>query len=123
MLDAIVRMLARLPVRTRASRMRTQLNRLAGVLSAQGEEELALTVRSVVSSDDQKLEAFLVSNELWGGAGSIADQAGVTRGRESRRAIEAALIALGRAQVGSGRVNPRTLMWIEAFRKLQREGI
>jgi hypothetical protein len=45
-------------------------------LGNEGETGLALTVRSVVSGDDANLDAFLVSNELWGGAGSIADQSG-----------------------------------------------
>src|SRR5438309_9934963 len=102
--------------------MREHLEELARVLSDQGENGLALTVRSVVSGDDEKLDAFLVSNELWGGAGSIADEAGMSRGRESRRPIENALIRLGLAQVDAGRVNPRTSMWIEVLRKWQRDG-
>ena len=103
--------------------MRDYLEELARALSEQGEDDLARTVRSVISSDDANLDAFLVSNELWGGAGSIADQAGMTRGRESRRSIEGALIRLGLAQIRAGRVNPRTPMWTEAFKKWQREGV
>lgn len=103
--------------------MREHLEELARALSNQGENGLALTVRSVAAGDDEKLDAFLVSNELWGGAGSIADQAGMSRARESRRPIEGALIRLGLAQVQAGRVNPRTSMWIEAFRKRQQDGV
>ena len=103
--------------------MREQLEELARALSDQGENELALTVQSVVSSDDERLDAFLLSNELWGGAGSIADQAGMTRGRESRRPIEGALIRLGQAQMSAGQVNPRTPMWVEVFMKWQQDGV
>jgi hypothetical protein len=103
--------------------MRGHLAELARALSDQGENGLALTVRSGVAGDNEKLDAFLVSNDLWGGAGSIADQAGMSRGRESRRSIEGALVRLGLAQLQAGRVNPRTSMWIEAFRKWQRDGV
>jgi hypothetical protein len=101
--------------------MREYLKELARVLSDQGEDALALVVRSVVSGDDPKLNEFLVSNELWGGPGSIADQAGMARGRESRRAIEEVLIRLGQEQMRAGRVNSRTSMWTQVFTKWQRD--
>lgn len=77
--------------------MREHLEELARVLSDQGENGLALTARSAAADDDETLDAFLVSNERWGGAVSIADRAGMSRGRESRQAIEGALIRLGLA--------------------------
>jgi hypothetical protein len=65
---------------------------------------------------------YLVSNELWGGAGSVADQA-VLAIPDARRQLEALLIRLGREQMSLGRVNVRTEMWVSAFEKWQVEGI
>jgi hypothetical protein len=56
--------------------------------------------------------AFLSSNELWGGAGSIADQAGLDHGRAGRRLIEAVLIQLGETQLARGIANdPAPVAW------------
>jgi hypothetical protein len=56
---------------------------------------------------------FLISNDLWGGSGSIADQAGV--GSAQRARIEQALAALGCAQLRVGVANERTRMWVSAL--------
>jgi hypothetical protein len=90
------------------------LDSLKGVLIRHGETRMAAHVASALATPDA-VAAFLVSNELWGGSGSIADQAGVNRGGEARRAIEAVLIDLGRAQQAMRLVNPRTAMWVDAF--------
>ena len=108
--------------------MRQQLEALEMVLAQHGEPGAAQMIRRALAGADPELRTFLVSNELWGGAGSIADQAGIdqagrTQGRESRRAIEAALITLGLAQMRQGLVNVRTQMWVAAFSKWQRKGI
>jgi hypothetical protein len=71
----------------------------------------------------QERVQFLVSNELWGGAGSIADQAGIDAGRSMRREVESALIDLGEEQIRRGVVNPRTATWVEAFKQWRRDGI
>jgi hypothetical protein len=100
--------------------LRTHLEALEKVLVEGGESEMARIVRRALDGSDLELRAFLVSNELWGGAGSIADQAGCTRSREARRSIEAVLVSLGRDQLGQGIANDRTGMWVEAFSKWQR---
>ena len=69
------------------------------------------------------IEAFLNSNTLWGGAGSIADQVGISEGREERRKVEALLINLGEFQISEGHCIQRTKMWVEAFKQWQRDGI
>jgi hypothetical protein len=68
--------------------------------------------------DDKKMWDYLVSNELWGGAGSVADQ-GVLEFPHSRRQLETLLIRLGREQMSLGRTNVRTEMWVTAFEKWQ----
>lgn len=77
-----------------------------------------------LSADDGRLDEFLRSDELWGGAGSIADQAGLnTKDAVGRRAMENALIALGKEQIRQGIVNPRTLSWVEIFVEWRERGI
>jgi hypothetical protein len=80
------------------------------------------TLAIALLGDDQKMWDYLVSNELWGGAGSVADQA-VLAIPDARRQLEALLIRLGREQMSLGRVNVRTEMWVSAFEKWQVEGI
>jgi hypothetical protein len=100
------------------------LQRLQTVLTRQGERSAANLVSAALGGSDEELARFLVSNELWGGSGSIADQAGSGGGRTAnRRAIETALADLGEEQWRLGQTNVRTAMWVEAFRKWQRDGI
>ena len=91
------------------------LEELESVLARHGEATFAARVRGTLDADGDMLREFLVSNDLWGGAGSIADQAGVGAGREVRRAIEDVLERLGTEQLRRGPLNPRTRMWTEAF--------
>lgn len=79
---------------------------------------------ATLSAAEGRLDDFLVSNELWGGAGSIADQAVMHSGRGvERRDIERVLIDLGKEQVAQGNVNPRTVSWINAFIEWRKNGI
>ena len=103
--------------------LRRRLEELKRVLQQNDEGWYAGHVENALSGPEEDFLAFLVSNELWGGAGSIADQAGVEQGREVRRLIEAALIEAGKEQIQSGLVNPRTTMWVDAFQQWQRDGI
>ena len=102
---------------------RQLLQALRDVLSQCGETSEACQVADALAQDDQQLDAYLVSNELWGGAGSIADQAGCNAGRDTRRIIECVLIDLGEAQVRAGITNIRTTRWVDAFRSWQNQGI
>jgi len=87
------------------------LEQLADVLSRSEEHMLASVVRRAAAQGESALVAFLSSNELWGGAGSIADQACLALGRTPlRRELEGVLIRLGRWQLGAGQVNPRISM-------------
>lgn len=105
--------------------MRDRLQLLSRVLQECGESALAAKVEDATSGSDLGLDEFLTSNELWGGAGSIADQAGVGRGlrAEGRRKIESALIQLGKEQIQTGKVNPRTAMWVSVFEKWEKAGV
>lgn len=91
--------------------IRAQLRRLQALLQQCGEPHVELLTNA------------LVSNELWGGAGSIADQGGMNLDRKDRRQIEHALAALGEEQIRFGKVNVRTASWVAAFRQWERDGI
>jgi hypothetical protein len=91
------------------------LQDLAGALRAAGEESLAAMVSAVAESDQSVMDTFLASNELWGGAGSIADSAGVESSTRARKQIERILVRIGSAQIERGAVNPRIQIWLAAF--------
>jgi hypothetical protein len=98
------------------------LAEIASLLEVGHEEPFALPVRNALSGPSQALEEFLRSNDLWGGAGSIADQAFDGRS-EHRKELENLLIQLGRIQLSYGDANIRTKNWVEAFEKWHQRGI
>jgi hypothetical protein len=98
------------------------LAEIASLLEAAHEEPFAVSVRNALSGSARTFEEFLRSNELWGGAGSIADQAFVGRS-EQRRELENLLIQLGRIQLSHGNANVRTKSWVEAFEKWHQLGM
>ena len=100
-----------------AAALRQELETLERVLAQHGESRAAQMIRAALDGSDQDFQAFLASNELWGGAGSIADQAGLSCGGDVRRQVEATLARLGQEQIREGVVNVRTKMWVEAFSK------
>src|ERR1700747_3299729 len=71
------------------------LAQIASLLETGHEEPFAVSVRNALSGSAQTLEEFLRSNELWGGAGSIADQPFAGRSTQ-RKELEKLLIPLGR---------------------------
>ena len=96
--------------------MRERLKSLADLLHEAGDGVRAALVEDVCRGPDAQCEAFLVSSELWGGSGSIADCAGVGEKRSPVRVkIEHLLLQIGNEQMRSGHVNPRTEMWVSAF--------
>ena len=103
--------------------LRPHVEALKAVLQKTGEDRLSGMVENALSGSEQDLAAFLISNELWGGAGSIADEAGCQKGRAAQKLIEATLIKLGEQQIQEGTVNERTVMWVDTFRQWQRYGI
>jgi hypothetical protein len=104
--------------------LRDLLTRLADALGQCGDDDYVELVMKALSSPDESLVAFLLSNELWGGSGSIADQAGLALGRrDGRRRIEQALIELGAGQIRAGHVNIRTASWVDTFKEWQERGL
>ena len=98
------------------------LAEIASLLEAGHEEQFASPVRNALSGSAQTLEEFLRSNELWGGAGSIADQPFDGRSAQ-RNELERLLIRLGRIQLSHGNANIRTKNWVEAFEKWHQLGL
>ena len=104
--------------------LRELLTRLAEALGQCGDDDYVAIVLDALSGPDESMVAFLTSDALWGGSGSIADQAGLALGRrDGRRRIEQALIALGAEQIRVGHVNIRTASWVGTFEDWQARGL
>jgi hypothetical protein len=105
--------------------MRERLQHLARLLREQEEDGRAAMVENAIASPEPELDAFVMSDALWGGAGSVADRAGIIglcQRTEGRRKIERALMQLGDEQLRQGKVNPRTASWMKAFRDWEKSG-
>lgn len=93
-----------------------------GTLLTRGKEWSRASRVEAAARDDQSVEAFLGSNDLWGGAGSIADEA-IPSDKPLRAELENLLIKLGNLQLAAQIVNPRTEMWVHHFENWQRLGL
>ena len=103
--------------------MDAELKALKAALVAAGEARYASMIQ-VALSDEGERESILTSNELWGGAGSVADQAGLqSPNKEARARIEKALMHLGQRQLEKGVINQRTEFWVSAFEAMHAQGI
>lgn len=77
-------------------------------------------IRTALGGSDIELRVFLESNELWGGAGSIADQAGMDLPSDAQPRFHAALYQLGQEQLRNGIANVRTQAWVDFLRARSR---
>jgi hypothetical protein len=105
--------------------MREHLKSLAQLLRVQGDNARAAMVEQAISGPESGLDAFVMSDDLWGGAGSVADCAGIIglcQRTEGRRKIERVLTELGNEQVRMQKANPRTASWVKAFREWEQTG-
>jgi hypothetical protein len=100
--------------------VRETLQEIATLLERHNQSTNALAI--ALLGEESRLWDFLISNELWGGAGSIADQ-GVFGIPEARFTLETLLIQLGREQMRLGRVNARTATWVSVFEKWKAAGV
>lgn len=103
--------------------LRARLEELEVVLAGNGEGPSAERVRTALDAGGDAVAEFLVSHTLWGGAGSIADQACIGAGAAARRSIEGILARLGAEQMRRDLLNPRTRMWTEAFAARPRDEV
>ena len=95
---------------------------LSTLLRKGGDAYRADQIDTVQSEGTVSVDNYLCSNELWGGAGSIADQS-LLEDKSLRTELERLLIKLGRTQISQGKTNTRTTMWVEAFESLQKTAI
>jgi hypothetical protein len=100
--------------------VRETLQEIEALLERHNQSTNALSI--ALLGDDSKMWDFLVSNDFWGGAGSIADQ-GAFEFPEARWELETLLIKLGREQMRLERVNLRTARWVSTFEKWKADGI
>lgn len=102
---------------------RTLLGQLLETLAANNGGYSASLVARALAGSDAELETFLRSNDLWGGAGSIADQAFIERPHDMRVRGVKAMVAIGNLQMERGVTNVRTATWVRAFEKWLRDGV
>ncbi len=101
---------------------RALLRELVEPLAAVEGGAMASLVARALEGSDAELEMFLRSDDLWGGAGSIADQGFIEGPHEMRVGGIKAMVALGNLQVERGVTNVRTEMWVRTFEKWLRDG-
>ena len=99
---------------------RDKLSELMRLLRETGDDHSANQIEGALVGSDESLRAYLVSNELWGGAGSIADQGGLNGSDDFRSQIQAQMLHIGRMQMSMRMVNVRTEMWVDAFEHWQK---
>ena len=87
---------------------------LEKILRSGGEVKWADEVSLSREEGETAIERFALSNELWGGAGSIADHDFISD-PDRRRALEKVLMDMGNYQISQGRFNPRTKLWMDVF--------
>jgi len=98
------------------------LCKIAHLLEGGSEVHEAELVREALSKTDDALDEFLVSNELWGGMGWLADQ-GFVSDKARRGLFESLMIKLGRLQIEAGKTNIRTEMWVRVFEDWRKAGL
>jgi hypothetical protein len=103
--------------------LRQSLVELRELLQACGEHVHLAGLSDALEGDDGAMNVYLQSNDLWGGSGSIADQACLTGRGETRKNLERLLIKLGNEQGRVGVVNVRTAEWVTVFEGWARERI
>lgn len=90
------------------------LEKISEILKEGDENYHAELICNALNGQKDKLWEFLVSNELWGGAGSIADQSLLDK-KELRKKLNKFLVELGNVQINVNKVNDRTKMWVTAL--------
>ncbi len=98
--------------------LREQLVELQKLLRRAGDDFCANQIEDALAGSDDALRVYLVSNELWGGAGSIADQALIGR-EDLRKQLEDLMIRIGKTQMLMQLKNVRTEMWVDVFESWQ----
>lgn len=99
-------------------RIKKILENIIAILKKGKEDYYAEMICDALNDKQDKLWSFLVSNELWGGAGSLVDQALLDK-KDLRGKLEKYLIELGNMQILINKVNIRTKMWIVALQKIK----
>ncbi len=95
--------------------VREYVERVREALWRWDERALLNRVDAALAGTDSELLSWAMSDELWGGDGSIADGCGGSA-RVAWREIEAALIELGEYQLAAGFEHERMECWICAFK-------
>ena len=103
--------------------IRQLLKNLENLLHTSDELVYAKRVHEArTSEDDDILFDFLISNDLWGGMGSIADQAGMDY-NEQKKEFAQTLVKIGEYQISLGKTNIRTASWVDVYKNWLKNGV
>src|ERR1043166_5233323 len=78
--------------------LRTVLAEIVTLLESGREYQAAARIHTALSGPAEELTRVLISNDLWGGAGSVADQS-LIEDPSRRNVLEDLLIRLGTLQI------------------------
>jgi hypothetical protein len=79
-------------------------------------------VENALSGSEVQLDKFLISNDLWGGAGSIRDQA-LYEQPHLRKRLYRLLVELGEMQIAEGLVHPKTEFVVVTYKQWEADGV
>jgi hypothetical protein len=97
-------------------RIKNILVKIQSLLRDGHETHQAELIQHALDGTEEEFSGFLISDDLWGGPGSVADQA-LIGDKKARRELENLMFQLGRIQVKKNIVNARTKMWTIAFKE------
>ena len=102
--------------------IRQKVEELQKLLQEETDVPYAEFVRNALSGNSGQLEQFLLSNELWGGAGSIRDQAFHDSPRLRNKLLRL-LIHLGELQMAGGLEHPKTESLVATYKQWEADGV
>lgn len=106
-----------------------EIHRLCLEHGDRGSAQIVGELLELHASDPERFWELLVSDTVWGGSGSLADQCLVSsvlskeEHAAGRRRLWRALVSIADQMQSQGRVNVRTAMWSDAFRGWLRDGL
>lgn len=116
---AVARRLAR---RYMNLEIRHKVEELRNLLLECSESPYSEIVENALNGGETQLERFLISNDLWGGAGSIRDQALIEQ-PVLRKKLQRLLIELGELQIALGIVHPKTEFLVSTYKQWEADGV
>ena len=102
--------------------LKNTIRKIIALLEEGGDFVYVDALQNILNESEESIWQYLESNEVWGSAGSLADQ-GLFENKELRPKLEDLIVELGEFQQKEGRVNSRTESTIQVFRNWKEERV